>query len=268
MDFDADTAFYHTWFREYDPGQGRWMAVDPLPGHEADPQTYNRYSYVLNEPVNSVDSLGLVPDHIKAWFDWALENCDLEIMQQSNFTVCQLRGTGGGGTKDGDSSGGFTLGIRAPNESFTGCMARNSATYSLGGAIELAANVATGTSTSYSENPWLSAVTGNAVNTFLFGSTQEVALTAAADSPEVISNGMGSVTTYGRRTSTITSMNIQGTRGGPPQALSQASRGARSLAGRIGNVLSLGMSFTTRMAIDVALTGAEAINCSFSRGGG
>jgi RHS repeat-associated protein len=59
MEYDQDTAFYHTWFREYDPGQGRWLSVDPLPGHEADPQTYNRYVYVRNDPVNLRDPLGL-----------------------------------------------------------------------------------------------------------------------------------------------------------------------------------------------------------------
>ncbi|MCL4524528.1 MAG: hypothetical protein M1453_00390 [Acidobacteria bacterium] len=59
MDFDANTNFYHTWFREYDPNQGRWMAVDPLPGSEDDPQTRNRYVYVRNDPINFIDPLGL-----------------------------------------------------------------------------------------------------------------------------------------------------------------------------------------------------------------
>ncbi|MCL5286446.1 MAG: hypothetical protein M1453_00395 [Acidobacteria bacterium] len=59
MDFDANTNFYHTQFREYDPNQGRWMSVDPLPGSEDDPQSRNRYVYVLNDPANLTDPLGL-----------------------------------------------------------------------------------------------------------------------------------------------------------------------------------------------------------------
>jgi len=59
MEYDADTSFYHTWFREYDTTQGRWMAVDPLPGDGDDPQSLNRYVYVRNEPVGLLDPLGL-----------------------------------------------------------------------------------------------------------------------------------------------------------------------------------------------------------------
>jgi hypothetical protein len=57
-------------------------------------------------------------------------------------------------------------------------------------------------------------------------------------------------------------LNLQGIRGGPPQALSQASRGAQGLLGELGDVFSLGMSFTTRLGVDMAFTGAEAIGCS------
>ena len=32
MEWDTESSFYHTWFRQYDPSQGRWMSVDPLPG--------------------------------------------------------------------------------------------------------------------------------------------------------------------------------------------------------------------------------------------
>jgi RHS repeat-associated protein len=67
MDFDSDTNMYHTWFREYDSAQGRWMSTDPLPGHADDPQTRNRYIYVRNDPVNLIDPLGL---------DWLVTECE------------------------------------------------------------------------------------------------------------------------------------------------------------------------------------------------
>jgi hypothetical protein len=72
---------------------------------------------------------------------------------------------------------------------------------------------------------------------------------------------MGTVTTYGRNTSTITSLNIA-RQGGLPQALSSASSGVKSVLGAADKVLSLGMSFTTRLEIDAALAGAEAAYCA------
>jgi RHS repeat-associated protein len=59
MQFDEETGFYHTWFRQYDPSQGRWLSIDPLSGSEADSQSLNRYTYVLNDSVMLVDLLGL-----------------------------------------------------------------------------------------------------------------------------------------------------------------------------------------------------------------
>ena len=58
MEWDSETGLYHTWFRQYDSTQGRWMSVDPLPG-SANPQSLNRYVYVLDDPANLVDPLGL-----------------------------------------------------------------------------------------------------------------------------------------------------------------------------------------------------------------
>lgn len=46
-------------FRTYVNRLGRFNAPDPIAGSIADPQTLNRYAYVLNDPVNLVDPLGL-----------------------------------------------------------------------------------------------------------------------------------------------------------------------------------------------------------------
>ncbi len=62
MEWDADAGpngLYHTWFRYYDPTQGRWMGVDPLAGSPDNPQSLNRYAYVLDDPVNLIDPAGL-----------------------------------------------------------------------------------------------------------------------------------------------------------------------------------------------------------------
>src|SRR6267143_2716020 len=59
MEFDLETAMYHTIFRQYDPNQGRWTGVDALPGSPSDPQSLNRYTYVANDTANLVDPSGL-----------------------------------------------------------------------------------------------------------------------------------------------------------------------------------------------------------------
>ncbi len=45
----------HTWWRKYESTAGRWTSPDPLRGNIGDPQSFNRYSYTQNDPVNFVD---------------------------------------------------------------------------------------------------------------------------------------------------------------------------------------------------------------------
>lgn len=51
----------HAMFREYSHMHGRWMSPDPYAGSYdfTNPQSFNRYAYVLNSPVSFVDRLGL-----------------------------------------------------------------------------------------------------------------------------------------------------------------------------------------------------------------
>ena len=49
-------------YREYSPAQGRWISPDPAGSAAVDPtnpQSWNRYGYVGNSPLASVDPLGL-----------------------------------------------------------------------------------------------------------------------------------------------------------------------------------------------------------------
>ncbi len=52
----------HTWFRKLETQAGRWSSPDPYKGSMIlnDPQSFNRYSYVGNEPTNFFDPSGLV----------------------------------------------------------------------------------------------------------------------------------------------------------------------------------------------------------------
>jgi RHS repeat-associated protein len=56
---DSETSSDYAVNRQDAPGVGRFMRVDPLCGLTANPQGLNRFSYSVNDPVNTVDPLGL-----------------------------------------------------------------------------------------------------------------------------------------------------------------------------------------------------------------
>ena len=58
---DEATGLDHTWFRKNENQAGRWTSPDPYNGSMSldDPQSFNRYSYVENQPTNFVDPSGL-----------------------------------------------------------------------------------------------------------------------------------------------------------------------------------------------------------------
>ena len=60
----GESGLDHTWFRQYASNTGRWMTPDPGGLAVVDPfnpQSWNRYAYVNNNPLNAVDPLGLDP---------------------------------------------------------------------------------------------------------------------------------------------------------------------------------------------------------------
>jgi RHS repeat-associated protein len=62
---DDATGLDHTWWREYESFSGRWTSPDPYNGSMSigDPQSFNRFSYTQNDPVNLVDPSGLATCH-------------------------------------------------------------------------------------------------------------------------------------------------------------------------------------------------------------
>jgi RHS repeat-associated protein len=63
LDHDSESNTDHAQFRQYSNTQGRWMSPDPYDGSydATNPQSLNRYSYVLNNPLSSIDLFGLDP---------------------------------------------------------------------------------------------------------------------------------------------------------------------------------------------------------------
>lgn len=59
---DTTAGLYDFLFREYDPYQSRWTQPDPAGLAVVDstnPQSWNRYAYVANNPLSFIDPLGL-----------------------------------------------------------------------------------------------------------------------------------------------------------------------------------------------------------------
>ena len=62
MHYDWKTGLVNLNARWYNPGAGRFMSEDTYPGNLTQPQTLNRYSYVMNNPVNYWDPTGNVAE--------------------------------------------------------------------------------------------------------------------------------------------------------------------------------------------------------------
>ncbi len=73
-DLKTNTDF--TAYRVYSPNLGRWLSPDPVGGDATNPQSLNRYPYVMNNPTTSIDPLGLGGP---SWISpkGVFEDCDL-----------------------------------------------------------------------------------------------------------------------------------------------------------------------------------------------
>jgi RHS repeat-associated protein len=122
---DDTTGLDHTWWRKYESFSGRWTTPDPYGGSMsiANPQSFNRYSYVQNDPVNFVDPTGLygyIPPPEKkdpgGSFDPNL--CYTLVVDGIGVgTIGYCAGGGGavGGAPDGRVSGGGGLNQKPKN---------------------------------------------------------------------------------------------------------------------------------------------------------
>lgn len=79
MERDEATGMSHTLWRKFDSASARWTSPDPYGGSMTltEPQSFNRYTYVNNDPVNKVDPTGL-----------ALS--DIGVYQTTNTTVATI----------------------------------------------------------------------------------------------------------------------------------------------------------------------------------
>jgi hypothetical protein len=164
----------------------------------------------------------------------------------------------------GGNSSGFTLGIRAPGQTFNQCLIQNGKNYSAGEIADLT-GLTGGTNFG---NSFLGQVVDG--NTFtgaysaVASSFEDAATVAGTSTPDLLNSAIGTTTTFGRRTSNILALNLAG-KGGLPQALSSSSGGLKSLLGTASKALNLGLEASLKAAIDAGLAGAEVIGCLVPR---
>ncbi len=119
---DAETTLDPTLFRNHHSRLYRWLSPDPLAGSISNPQSLNRYAYVLNNPCNLTDPLGLTA-------------CDITIVciSSQTYTYGDPSGRSGGcsvtvtctgdgpdvgrGPTGGRGGGGGGTGVGTPTKS-------------------------------------------------------------------------------------------------------------------------------------------------------
>jgi RHS repeat-associated protein len=105
---DSETGNDYAMARYYGSRLGRFLSVDPVAGNTSNPQSLNRYTYVLNDPINLIDPSGR--DHC-AWDDGSAD--DTEQNGGASQSQCESQGgtwmlmdEGSGG---GNGGGGVTI---------------------------------------------------------------------------------------------------------------------------------------------------------------
>jgi len=256
-------------FRRYAPVQGRWISPDPAGLAAVDPtnpQTWNRYAYVGNNPLANADPLGLTdcPQdktcNIYTIVDQVFDGSYLNPFPTSIYVVTGPSVTSAGGGGDGGSgvpcfyalatpcgggaaNNGFTLGIRAPGQTYSQCLAANSGTYSVNNWLP---------------SSWQNGATkfalGNDVSGALFGDANEgTAGLLVGAGVGAAPLGVGTAGTFGRRTASIFNLNLSGTTGPAPTILGKT--GAAEVVGWVSG------AFELKLAADIGATAAEALNC-------
>lgn len=266
-------------------------------GNLSDPQSFNKYAYIGNNPLNGTDPTGYFRSGTGGGWDWTYVYDDFNsdwifanatgywelavtkhLMQPSfpaqtifegensvNFpgpglgaTVadilgitppdeCEFRPCSGGDLGiPAMGFGGGQFGIRNPGQTYGQCLATNSGNYSINHFLP---------------SGWQGAATkfalGNDVANALFGDANEgtfgLAVGAGAAAPPLAT---GVPLTVGRRTSSIFSLNLPGTPGGPKGGFKVLEEtGAKKVVGWLSG------AFELKLAADVGATAAEALNC-------
>ncbi|MFY9554475.1 MAG: RHS repeat-associated core domain-containing protein, partial [Blastocatellia bacterium] len=91
---DSESGLDYAVNRGYSPGTGRFRQADPYraSGYMTDPQSWNRYSYARNNPINRVDPLGLDDEEPIVLKGWAYYDREWSYDQKYGNSVNGSRG--------------------------------------------------------------------------------------------------------------------------------------------------------------------------------
>jgi RHS repeat-associated protein len=65
----GDSGLDYAYARFYSSRAGRFTSMDPLSGSLGNPQSLNRYAYVINDPVNAIDPSGMLTGRLTCLLD-------------------------------------------------------------------------------------------------------------------------------------------------------------------------------------------------------
>jgi len=130
----GSTGIYDFLFRQQASSQGRWLVPDPAGLAAVDitnPQTWNRYAYVANNPLRNVDPLGLYCGYLNQW-GTAVETNGID----DNSSVGECGATGGYWI-EGSYGGGSSVQVNAEQGTVIGLgyNSNGNAEYSIAGAL-------------------------------------------------------------------------------------------------------------------------------------
>jgi len=112
LERDSETGLDHTLLRKYTSSLGRWLTPDRQRGNPFNPQSWNRYAYVLDNPCNLLDPLGLDPCN----FNITIQNNGVGGSQQvgvAQAEVIRILNAAGLGVLFNQSNPDFTLKLEA-----------------------------------------------------------------------------------------------------------------------------------------------------------
>jgi RHS repeat-associated protein len=262
---DGESNTEHTWFRQLSTTQGRWLSPDPAGLAAVDPtnpQSWNRYAYVMNQPTTLIDPFGLCGLGTYSYIDadgnfvFGTTVNSLSCLSSGGVTIRRVPlrddgsgGVGGGGDDTHNAANNSTGFLSKLNT----CVVNNAKTYSIGGSANLIANM---------QLPGSGLASNSITDTYLLLSGQDGQLSsiwdatkagfqwAAAASPPIMTNGPYSFTTISPAH-------------GSPQAILGNGTNYQGFWASAKRLLKSGAQL--KLAADAGFTGALILNCSLGQ---